>query len=72
MNLGRLHRYAKISEAMDYVLLGWIPLPSLRGTHHESYAVHMAWLCDCEAIEPKKKAPLARGLIGLTEDQLPK
>lgn len=32
---------------MDYVKMGWLPLPSLDGTHHGDWSVHMAWICDC-------------------------
>ena len=46
------HRYIPVDHAMDAVLLGWLPLPSLDGTHHGRWAVHMAWLCDCPARLP--------------------
>lgn len=43
------HLWVPMSQAMDYVLLGWVPLPSLDGTSHGQWAVHMAWICECEA-----------------------
>ena len=42
-----LHRFVPLADAMDYVLLGWMPRPSLQGTHHGDYSVHIAWLCEC-------------------------
>ena len=65
-----LHRYAPIAKAMDYVRMGWLPLPSLKGTHHGRYAVHMIWLCACKAPQPptdgqrcgKIGYPLGKGL----------
>jgi hypothetical protein len=49
------HRYAPIHQAEDYLRLGWAPRPSLRGTHHEEWAVHMVWMCDCPPIEPHRR-----------------
>ena len=43
-----LHRFVPHHQAMDYVRLGWLPLPSLRQTPHDAYSVHVIWLCDCE------------------------
>ena len=37
--------------AMDHVRFGWLPLPSLEGTVHGDYSVHVAWICDC--VPPK-------------------
>ncbi len=51
-----IHRYAPIAKAMDYVMLGWMPMPSLRGTPHGRYSVHMAWPYQCRAIEPQRLA----------------
>ena len=31
---GSEHRFVPLDQAMDWVKLGWIPLPSLDGTHH--------------------------------------
>ena len=42
-----IHSYVPISIAMDYVLLGWLPLTTLAGTPHGRWSVHMAWICDC-------------------------
>ena len=48
-----IHRWAKLYQAMDYCRLGWMPLPTLNGTPHGHWAVHMIWLCSCEVKEPK-------------------
>jgi len=45
----RLHRLVRIPEAMDWLALGWLPLPSLDGTHHGKWSVHCVWICDCLA-----------------------
>jgi hypothetical protein len=37
---------------MDYVRLGWLPMPTLKGTVHEAYSVHMIWRCCCGKAEP--------------------
>ena len=50
--IGSIHRFVRFHQAEDYLRLGWLPLPSLRGTHHGDWSVHMAWLCDCPPIEP--------------------
>lgn len=41
------HRYATFDKAMDYVRLGWMPLPTLDGTPHGRWSVHLIWLCNC-------------------------
>jgi hypothetical protein len=46
------HRWAKLGRADDYLRLGWLPLPTLNGTPHGEWSVHMAWLCACKAVEP--------------------
>ena len=46
------HRFVPIHRCADYVALGWLPLPSLDGTPHGRWSVHMTWLCGCEPIEP--------------------
>lgn len=51
MLVGKIHRYAPVAEAMEWVLLGWLPLPTLKDTIHEVYSVHMVWLCDCKPPE---------------------
>jgi hypothetical protein len=45
----RLHRYIRIPEAMDWLRLGWMPLPSLAGTSHGRWSVHCVWICGCSA-----------------------
>jgi hypothetical protein len=47
-----LHRFVRHEQAMDYVLLGWLPLPSLNGTHHGQWAVHLTWICGCSPVTP--------------------
>jgi hypothetical protein len=32
---------------MDWIALGWVPLPSLDGTPHGHWSVHCVWICDC-------------------------
>lgn len=49
---GRFHRWVKIRDVMDYLALGWIALPTLKGTYHGMWAVHCVWLCDCEPDYP--------------------
>ena len=48
-----LHRYVRIHQAEDYLRLGWLPLPTLAGTPHSTWSVHMAWLCGCEPVTPQ-------------------
>lgn len=47
-----VHRWAPLALADDYVRLGWLPLPTLAGTPHGLYRVHVAWLCSCQPPEP--------------------
>ena len=47
------HRWVIFSRAADYLRLGWLAMPTLRGTHHGDWSVHMAWLCECKPVEPK-------------------
>lgn len=47
-----VHRFVRIERVSDYLSLGWVALPSLEGTHHGFWSVHMAWLCDCPAVDP--------------------
>ncbi len=47
------HRYVSKARVADYLMLGWLPLPSLDG-HPRLYArVHCAWICPCKMVEPK-------------------
>jgi hypothetical protein len=56
---------------MEYVRLGWLPLPSLYGTHHGEFKVHVVWLCSCEATEPDplKGRQLAMANLRLEKDR---
>jgi hypothetical protein len=53
--LGGLHRFVRMERTMEFVRLGWLPLPSLVGTHHGD-KVHVVWLCCCGAKEPDPRA----------------
>lgn len=44
--VAREHRWAPHEKVLDYLKLGWLPLPTLEGTHHGEWSVHMVWLCD--------------------------
>ena len=46
-NMTELHRFVPFDRAMDYVRMGWVPLPSPIGTHHGRWAVHLMWRCCC-------------------------
>jgi hypothetical protein len=46
-NLIEIHRFVTFDRAMAYVQMGYVPLPSLVGTHHGTWAVHMMWRCCC-------------------------
>jgi hypothetical protein len=48
----RQHRYCRIPHMADWLALGWLPLPSLDGTHHGDWSVHCVWICDCPAPSP--------------------
>ena len=54
--LNEVHRYVPVGRAMDYVRLGWVPLPTFKGTVHQDYSVHMMWRCCCnrEVVEPRR------------------
>lgn len=69
--IGELHRFVSHGRAMEYVRLGWLPLPSLDGTHHGEFKVHLVWLCSCEAAEPDplKARQLAMANLRLQKDQ---
>lgn len=51
MKPAKLHRFVRIPEVEDYLRAGWMPLPSLAGTVHGLWSVHLVWLCDCEPFE---------------------
>ena len=46
------HRWVIHERVPAYLLLGWIALPSLEGTHHGRWSVHCVWLCGCACVEP--------------------
>jgi hypothetical protein len=48
-----LHRWVLIERVPDYLLIGWLALPTLEGTHHGRWSVHCIWLCACRAAEPR-------------------
>lgn len=50
-----LHRWVRIPEAMEWLRLGWLSLPTLHDTPHGRWSVHVCWLCSCDPIEPKRE-----------------
>jgi hypothetical protein len=50
-----LHRWVRHHAAEDYLRLGWLPLDTLAGTPHGHWSVHVAWLCACRPVEPKRE-----------------
>jgi hypothetical protein len=51
------HRWVRHADALDYVMLGWVPLPTLNGTTHGHWSVHVVWMCRCrEPVEPRRVA----------------
>jgi hypothetical protein len=48
---------------MDFVRHGWLPLPSLDGTYHGEYRVHLVWLCCCERSDQAPDPQVARALV---------
>jgi hypothetical protein len=57
------HRFVSRGHAMNFVKLGWLPLPSLVGTVHEEYRVHIAWLCCCERRDQPPDPGATRKLV---------
>ena len=53
---------------MDYVQLGWLPLPTLQRTHHGEWSVHVVWLCGCRPIEPINEKEAARCRLSVKND----
>jgi hypothetical protein len=45
--IARINLMVRIDQAMDYCRLGWMPYPTLEGTHHGAWSVHVGWVCDC-------------------------
>jgi len=49
-----LHRWIIHDRVPSYLLLGWMALPSLEGTHHGQWSTHCIWLCGCACVEPQR------------------
>ena len=47
IHLASTHRYIVHSRVLDFLMMGWMALPSLCGTPHGDHAVHMVKLCGC-------------------------
>lgn len=47
-----VHRWVIYDRVPDYLMLGWLALPTLNGTHHGFWSAHCVWLCGCKAAEP--------------------
>lgn len=41
-------------QAPDWIMAGWLALPTLEGTHHGVWSVCMTWLCDCKIPYPNR------------------
>lgn len=52
-----MHRWVIHPRVPDYLLLGWLALPTLEGTHHGHWSAHCVWLCACRAVEPHSRSP---------------
>lgn len=52
------HRWVLHRNVPEYLLLGWIALPSLDGTSHGIYSAHCIWVCDCKMVEPCRTSPV--------------
>lgn len=51
--VARVHRFVVWDRVPDYLRLGWLALPTLEGTGHGLWAVHLVWLCGCDVAEPR-------------------
>lgn len=51
-----MHRWVIHEHVPDYVLLGWMALPTLEGTGHGIYSAHCIWLCACRPVEPYNRS----------------
>jgi hypothetical protein len=47
------HRWVIHARVPDYLLCGWMALPTLEGTGHGIYSAHCVWLCACPLAEPR-------------------
>ena len=43
----RALRFARFDRIEDYLAQGWVALIPNGATHHHSYGIELAWLCDC-------------------------
>lgn len=50
-----IHRWVPLPRVPDYLLLGWMALPTLEGLAHGLYSAHCVWLCRCRVAEPINK-----------------
>jgi hypothetical protein len=50
------HRWVIHARVPDYLLCGWMALPTLEGTGHGIYSAHCVWLCGCKMSEPTRDA----------------
>lgn len=48
-----LHRWVRHEFVPDFLRCGWLALPTLEGTHHGFWSVHLVWLCTCAADDAK-------------------
>lgn len=49
------HRWVRHEDVLAYLRLGWAIVPeTLAGTHHGCWSVHLAWVCGCKCVEPKR------------------
>jgi hypothetical protein len=68
-----LHRFVPVGKAMQWVRLGWLPLPTLADTHHADYRVHVVWLCCCDAKDnapdPNVQRSTANATVRLAKEQ---
>ena len=46
--------FVRHSAADDWIMLGWLPLPDLDGTHHGDWSVLMKWCCECKPPIPRR------------------
>lgn len=67
------HRWVLHDRVPDYLLIGWLALPTLEGTGHGIYSAHCAWLCECKPIEPCLKgrcySPVACNAFGYCRER---
>lgn len=52
MPVETVHRFVPITRVEAWIKLGWLALPSLEGTHHGCFKVHITWRCCCGTEPP--------------------